>query len=147
MAYICIFVHCFKQFTFWIVIFSHRAWPTALNSGPLLVFLVACLQYLKPWISEGSKNDSSEQMSFLVVIFYYSHAYAVAWEKMVSEVQKHSLEVFMIYPVLLFYTGVYIRYFVTLFGLHREKIQFIRTEGTPGLVRLSSDADLVMLLR
>ncbi|XP_075385285.1 E3 ubiquitin-protein ligase HECW2 isoform X2 [Tenrec ecaudatus] len=28
----------------------------------------------------------------------------------------------------------------------REKIQFIRTEGTPGLVRLSSDADLVMLL-
>uniref|UniRef100_A0A8B9C8H5 HECT-type E3 ubiquitin transferase n=1 Tax=Anser brachyrhynchus TaxID=132585 RepID=A0A8B9C8H5_9AVES len=29
----------------------------------------------------------------------------------------------------------------------REKIQFIRTEGTPGLVRLSSDADLVMLLR
>lgn len=30
---------------------------------------------------------------------------------------------------------------------HREKIQFIRTEGTPGLVRLSSDADLVMLLR
>jgi len=33
------------------------------------------------------------------------------------------------------------------FCLHREKIQFIRTEGTPGLVRLSSDADLVMLLR
>ncbi|NXR04871.1 HECW2 ligase, partial [Sagittarius serpentarius] len=32
------------------------------------------------------------------------------------------------------------------FCLHREKIQFIRTEGTPGLVRLSSDADLVMLL-
>lgn len=31
--------------------------------------------------------------------------------------------------------------------LNREKIQFIRTEGTPGLVRLSSDADLVMLLR
>uniref|UniRef100_A0A452V4V8 HECT-type E3 ubiquitin transferase n=1 Tax=Ursus maritimus TaxID=29073 RepID=A0A452V4V8_URSMA len=30
--------------------------------------------------------------------------------------------------------------------LNREKIQFIRTEGTPGLVRLSSDADLVMLL-
>lgn len=30
---------------------------------------------------------------------------------------------------------------------NREKIQFIRTEGTPGLVRLSSDADLVMLLR
>ncbi|XP_010218096.1 PREDICTED: E3 ubiquitin-protein ligase HECW2 [Tinamus guttatus] len=28
----------------------------------------------------------------------------------------------------------------------REKIQFIRTEGTPGLVRLSGDADLVMLL-
>uniref|UniRef100_A0A6I8PP22 HECT-type E3 ubiquitin transferase n=1 Tax=Ornithorhynchus anatinus TaxID=9258 RepID=A0A6I8PP22_ORNAN len=28
----------------------------------------------------------------------------------------------------------------------REKIQYIRTEGTPGLVRLSSDADLVMLL-
>ncbi|KAM8806674.1 E3 ubiquitin-protein ligase HECW2 [Eudromia elegans] len=28
----------------------------------------------------------------------------------------------------------------------REKIQFIRTEGTAGLVRLSSDADLVMLL-
>ncbi|XP_061859033.1 E3 ubiquitin-protein ligase HECW2 isoform X4 [Colius striatus] len=28
----------------------------------------------------------------------------------------------------------------------REKIQFIRTEGTSGLVRLSSDADLVMLL-
>lgn len=33
------------------------------------------------------------------------------------------------------------------FCLKREKIQFIRTEGTPGLVRLSSDADLVMLLR
>ncbi|XP_069471819.1 E3 ubiquitin-protein ligase HECW2 isoform X2 [Ambystoma mexicanum] len=28
----------------------------------------------------------------------------------------------------------------------REKIQFIRTEGTSGLVRLSGDADLVMLL-
>ncbi|XP_038605658.1 E3 ubiquitin-protein ligase HECW2 isoform X2 [Tachyglossus aculeatus] len=28
----------------------------------------------------------------------------------------------------------------------REKIQYIRTEGTPGLVRLSGDADLVMLL-
>ncbi|KFV42503.1 E3 ubiquitin-protein ligase HECW2, partial [Tyto alba] len=35
---------------------------------------------------------------------------------------------------------------LSLFCLHREKIQFIRTEGTPGLVRLSSDADLVMLL-
>lgn len=33
------------------------------------------------------------------------------------------------------------------FSFPREKIQFIRTEGTPGLVRLSSDADLVMLLR
>ncbi|XP_066543425.1 E3 ubiquitin-protein ligase HECW2 isoform X2 [Amia ocellicauda] len=28
----------------------------------------------------------------------------------------------------------------------REKVQFIRSEGAPGLVRLSSDADLVMLL-
>lgn len=37
--------------------------------------------------------------------------------------------------------------FFFFFCLKREKIQFIRTEGTPGLVRLSSDADLVMLLR
>ncbi|MGH0152879.1 UNVERIFIED_CONTAM: hypothetical protein FKN15_026426 [Acipenser sinensis] len=29
----------------------------------------------------------------------------------------------------------------------REKVQFIRSEGTTGLLRLSSDADLVMLLR
>lgn len=27
---------------------------------------------------------------------------------MVSEIQKHSLEVLMIYPVLFFFTGVYI---------------------------------------
>lgn len=29
----------------------------------------------------------------------------------------------------------------------REKVQFIRNEGASGLARLSSDADLVMLLR
>lgn len=29
----------------------------------------------------------------------------------------------------------------------REKVQFIRSEGVNGLARLSSDADLVMLLR
>lgn len=29
----------------------------------------------------------------------------------------------------------------------REKVQFIRNEGVSGLARLSSDADLVILLR
>lgn len=59
----------------------------------------------------------------------------------------------MIYPVLLLVAVVYISALLAkdilevLFCLRREKIQFIRTEGTPGLVRLSSDADLVMLLR
>lgn len=33
------------------------------------------------------------------------------------------------------------------FRVYREKIQFIRNEGAAGLVRLSSDADLVILLR
>lgn len=31
--------------------------------------------------------------------------------------------------------------------VYREKVQFIRSEGVNGLARLSSDADLVMLLR
>lgn len=59
----------------------------------------------------------------------------------------------MIYPVLFLLAGVYVGALFAkdilelFFGLLREKIQFIRTEGTPGLVRLSSDADLVMLLR
>lgn len=72
---------------------------------------------------------------------------------MVSEIPKHNLEVFMIYPVLFLVAVVYIGALFAkdilevFFCLHREKIQFIRTEGTPGLVRLSSDADLVMLLR
>lgn len=33
------------------------------------------------------------------------------------------------------------------FCIRREKVQFIRNEGAAGLVRLSSDADLVILLR
>jgi len=33
------------------------------------------------------------------------------------------------------------------FLIHREKVQFIRNEGASGLARLSSDADLVILLR
>lgn len=72
---------------------------------------------------------------------------------MVSEKQNQNSEGFMIYPVLFLVAVVYIGALLAkdileiFFGLHREKIQFIRTEGTPGLVRLSSDADLVMLLR
>lgn len=72
---------------------------------------------------------------------------------MVSEIQRHNPEIFMIYPVLFLLAGVYVGALFAkdilelFFGLLREKIQFIRTEGTPGLVRLSSDADLVMLLR
>lgn len=74
-------------------------------------------------------------------------------KKMVSEIQRHNPEIFMIYPVLFLLAGVYVGALFAkdilelFFGLLREKIQFIRTEGTPGLVRLSSDADLVMLLR
>uniref|UniRef100_A0A670HY00 HECT-type E3 ubiquitin transferase n=1 Tax=Podarcis muralis TaxID=64176 RepID=A0A670HY00_PODMU len=47
-------------------------------------------------------------------------------------------QVHLIYPVLFLTVLAYVSAL--------EKIQFIRTEGTPGLVRLSSDADLVMLL-
>lgn len=36
---------------------------------------------------------------------------------------------------------------LTVAVLRREKVQFIRNEGSAGLARLSSDADLVMLLR
>lgn len=66
-----------------------------------------------------------------------------------KKVGKSVIQRFLIYSVLflvidaLFAEGILKGFFC----LHREKIQFIRTEGTPGLVRLSSDADLVMLLR
>lgn len=73
----------------------------------------------------------------------------MVWQ--VSEIQKHNLKVFMVYPVHFLVAVVYIFALFAksffFFSLLREKIQFIRTEGTPGLVRLSSDADLVMLLR
>uniref|UniRef100_A0A4W3K1W2 HECT-type E3 ubiquitin transferase n=1 Tax=Callorhinchus milii TaxID=7868 RepID=A0A4W3K1W2_CALMI len=67
-----------------------------------------------------------------------------------SEQKQH--QVYLLYPVLF---GVCMLYIVSLFSgdiirlfgpLPREKIQFIRSEGTSGLGRLSSDADLVMLL-
>lgn len=67
--------------------------------------------------------------------------------------QKDNPEVFLIYPVLFlavlgYISALFARDILEHFVcLGREKIQFIRTEGTPGLVRLSSDADLVMLLR
>lgn len=70
-----------------------------------------------------------------------------------KRVGKSITQRFLIYSVLflvailhidaLFAKGI----LKAFFCLRREKIQFIRTEGTPGLVRLSSDADLVMLLR
>lgn len=72
---------------------------------------------------------------------------------MVSEIQRHNPEIFLIYPALFLVALVYIGVLFAkdilepFFCINREKIQFIRTEGTPGLVRLSSDADLVMLLR
>ncbi|KAL8183792.1 UNVERIFIED_CONTAM: E3 ubiquitin-protein ligase HW2 [Gekko kuhli] len=72
---------------------------------------------------------------------------------MVSEMQKDNPEVFLIYPVLFlaalgYISALFARDILEHFlCAGREKIQFIRTEGTPGLVRLSSDADLVMLLR
>lgn len=53
----------------------------------------------------------------------------------------------MVPKALSYVPKVYHIYFELFLCLNREKIQFIRTEGTPGLVRLSSDADLVMLLR
>jgi len=40
---------------------------------------------------------------------------------------------------------MFYRFFFVFF--FREKVQFIRNEGPAGLTRLSSDADLVMLLR
>lgn len=72
---------------------------------------------------------------------------------MVSEIERHNPEVYWVYPAFFLVALVYIgalfaKDVLELFlCLNREKIQFIRTEGTPGLVRLSSDADLVMLLR
>lgn len=73
---------------------------------------------------------------------------------MVPEAQSgNNLEVYLTYQVLFLATLVYISALLAsnlldrFVCFHREKIQFIRTEGTPGLVRLSSDADLVMLLR
>lgn len=36
---------------------------------------------------------------------------------------------------------------ILFFFFYREKVQFIRNEGAAGLVRLSGDADLVILLR
>lgn len=72
---------------------------------------------------------------------------------MVSEIQRDNLEVYLIYPafflaVLVYISVLFVRDILEhIVCINREKIQFIRTEGTPGLVRLSSDADLVMLLR
>lgn len=40
-----------------------------------------------------------------------------------------------------------LKVFHMFYGWFREKVQFIRNEGPAGLTRLSSDADLVMLLR
>lgn len=53
----------------------------------------------------------------------------------------------MVPKVLSYVPKVYHIHCELFLSWNREKIQFIRTEGTPGLVRLSSDADLVMLLR
>lgn len=70
-----------------------------------------------------------------------------------KKVGKSITQRFLIYSVLFLVAVVHIGVLFAkgilkgFFCLHREKIQFIRTEGTPGLVRLSSDADLVMLLR
>lgn len=66
-----------------------------------------------------------------------------------KKVGKSVIQRFLIYSVLFLVIDALFAESILkgFFCLHREKIQFIRTEGTPGLVRLSSDADLVMLLR
>lgn len=72
------------------------------------------------------ENHSSEQISFLVVIFSCSHGHGVAGKKMVSGIQKHKPEVFMIRPVLFLVAVVYIG---ALFAKDILEFFFLLTQG------------------